>query len=47
MTTGIDVSYYQGNINWSKVKAAGVKFAIIRCGYSTLAKGEKNRDVKF
>ena len=47
VTTGIDVSYYQGNINWSKVKAAGVKFAIIRCGYSTLAKGEKNRDVKF
>ncbi len=47
MTVGIDVSYYQGNINWNKVKAAGVKFAIIRCGYSTLAKGEKNQDVKF
>lgn len=47
VTVGIDVSYYQGNINWNKVKAAGVKFAIIRCGYSTLAKGEKNQDVKF
>jgi glucan-binding YG repeat protein len=47
LTTGIDVSYYQGNINWNKVKAAGVKFAIIRCGYSTLARGEKNQDVKF
>ena len=46
-TIGIDVSYYQGNINWTKVRAAGVKFAIIRCGYSTLAKGEKNQDVKF
>lgn len=30
---GIDVSYYQGNINWSKVKAAGVDFAILRAGY--------------
>ena len=47
LTVGIDVSYYQGNINWNKVKAAGVKFAIIRCGYSTLARGEKNQDVKF
>ena len=46
-TIGIDVSYYQGNINWTKVRAAGVRFAIIRCGYSTLSKGEKNQDVKF
>ena len=30
---GIDVSHHQGTINWSKVKAAGIKFAIIRCGY--------------
>ncbi len=27
---GIDVSVYQGNINWKQVKAAGVKFAIVR-----------------
>ena len=25
---GIDVSYHQGTINWSKVKAAGIDFAI-------------------
>lgn len=32
---GIDVSYWQGkNIDWNKVKADGVKFAILRCGYS-------------
>ena len=32
---GIDVSYWQGkNIDWKKVKADGVKFAILRCGYS-------------
>lgn len=27
---GIDVSKWQGNINWTKVKQAGVEFAIIR-----------------
>src|SRR5512140_1906269 len=27
---GIDVSYYQGTINWTAVKAAGVGFAFIR-----------------
>ena len=32
---GVDVSYWQGeNIDWNKVKADGVKFAILRCGYS-------------
>lgn len=31
--TGIDVSSWQGTINWEKVKASGVDFAIIRCGY--------------
>ncbi len=30
---GIDVSVWQGEINWSKVKNDGVDFAIIRCGY--------------
>ena len=30
---GIDVSHHQGEINWAKVKAAGIDFAIIRCGY--------------
>ncbi len=32
---GIDVSKYQGKIDWNKVKAAGVEFAIIRVGYRT------------
>ncbi len=31
---GIDVSHWQGNINWTKVKAAGIKFAIIKAGGS-------------
>ena len=30
---GIDVSVWQGNIDWEQVKAAGVEFAMIRVGY--------------
>lgn len=30
---GIDVSAYQGDIDWAKVKASGVDFVIIRAGY--------------
>ncbi|WP_346960990.1 GH25 family lysozyme [Faecalicatena contorta] len=30
---GIDVSEHQGKIDWEKVKAAGIDFAILRCGY--------------
>ncbi|MBR1866340.1 MAG: SH3 domain-containing protein [Lachnospiraceae bacterium] len=30
---GVDVSQWQGAIDWSKVKAAGIDFAIIRVGY--------------
>lgn len=30
---GVDVSYYQGDINWKKVKADGYDFAIIRLGF--------------
>lgn len=30
---GIDVSKWNGNINWKKVAASDVDFAIIRCGY--------------
>ena len=33
MKNGIDVSVYQGNIVWPKVKAAGIDFAILRAGY--------------
>ena len=29
---GIDVSKYQGNINWNQVKAAGMEFVMIRVG---------------
>ncbi len=29
---GIDVSYYQGTINWSAVASSGIRFAIVRIG---------------
>lgn len=31
-TTGIDVSVYQGKIDWQKVRAAGVEYVFIRVG---------------
>lgn len=30
---GIDVSAFQGRINWKQVKASGIRFAMIRLGY--------------
>lgn len=41
---GIDVSRYQGEIDWDQVKAAGVQFAIIRVGYRTQATGILTED---
>ncbi len=35
MIKGIDVSHYQGSIDWSKVKAAGVEFAFIKATQGT------------
>jgi GH25 family lysozyme M1 (1,4-beta-N-acetylmuramidase) len=32
---GIDVSKWQGDIDWAKVKAAGIQFAIIRTSFGT------------
>lgn len=33
---GIDVSYYQQNIDWGKVKRQGIDYAFIRIGYTNL-----------
>lgn len=33
MTFGVDVSKYQKNVDWAKVKKAGVSFVIVRIGY--------------
>lgn len=32
---GLDISKWNGNINWKKVRKAGIKFVIIRAGYGT------------
>ena len=40
ITLGIDVSKYQGTIDWAQVADAGVDFAIVRVGYRTQVSGE-------
>ena len=42
---GIDVSKWNGNINWEKVKNSGVDFAVIREGYGK--KDPRQIDKKF
>lgn len=44
---GIDVSKYNKEIDWHKVKAAGVSFAIIRCGYRGSSSGSLVEDPYF
>ena len=46
-TKGVDVSKYQGNIDWNQVKASGVEFAIIRVGYRGYGSGVLVEDSKF
>lgn len=42
---GVDVSAYQlNNIDWKKVAASGVEFAIVRVGYRTINSGELMTD---
>lgn len=44
---GIDVSKWQGTINWSKVAAAGIDFVFIRCGYTSSSSFTLNTDPQF
>lgn len=44
---GIDVSSYQGVINWKKVKAAGVDYAIVRVGYRGYGTGSIRLDDRY
>ena len=44
---GIDVSKWQGTINWKKVKADGIDFAFIRCGNTSLSSFSMNSDPRF
>lgn len=44
---GVDVSEYQGFIDWEKVKESGVDFAMIRVGYRSYGGGEIKFDERF
>lgn len=44
---GIDVSEYNGDIDWATVANSGVKFAIIRCAYRGVLSGTLYEDAKF
>ena len=44
---GIDVSKWNGNIDWNAVKNSGVSYAIIRCGYRGSSTGALIEDPKF
>lgn len=44
---GIDVSYYQEEIDWKKVAADGVEFAMIRLGYRGWSDGVLYMDTRF
>ena len=44
---GIDVSKWNGNIDWEAVKNSGVSYVIIRCGYRGSSQGALIQDSKF
>jgi len=44
---GIDVSTWQGKIDWSKVKKSGISFAMIRAGFRGTVSGKISKDNWF
>lgn len=46
-TFGIDVSKWNGNIDWNSVKSSGASYAIIRCGYRGSTTGALITDPKY
>ena len=46
-TFGIDVSRHNGKIDWNAVKASGVDYVIIRCGYRGSSTGALIEDQNF
>ncbi|MCF0145228.1 MAG: lysozyme [Eubacterium sp.] len=45
--SGIDVSEYNGEVDWTKVRDAGYEFVFIRLGYRGYESGHLNLDVYF
>lgn len=44
---GVDVSYFQGDIDWATVKESGIEYAMIRVGYRGYETGSLNEDKRF
>lgn len=44
---GIDVSKWQGTINWTQVKGAGISFVMMRLGRGKLKGGPCDYDIRF
>lgn len=44
---GVDVSEWQGHIDWEKVRATGISFAMIRCGFRQTEGSEIHEDATF
>lgn len=44
ITIGIDVSKFQGTIDWKKAAESGIDFAMVRVGYRTQSTGEITED---
>ncbi|MGN1371168.1 MAG: glycoside hydrolase family 25 protein [Candidatus Coprovivens sp.] len=47
VSKGIDVSSWQGDIDWEKVKKTGIDYVMIRCGFRNLTNDEIHVDKKF
>ena len=43
LAKGIDVSAWQKEIDWDKVKASGIQCAILRCGYGSDIKSQDDK----
>ncbi|MGN0167163.1 MAG: GH25 family lysozyme [Acetatifactor sp.] len=46
-TRGIDVSKWNGTIDWTAVKNSGIEYVIIRCGYRGSSQGSLIEDPKY
>lgn len=44
---GIDVSFYQEEIDWDRVSKDGIDFAMVRMGYRGHERGKLTKDVRF
>jgi GH25 family lysozyme M1 (1,4-beta-N-acetylmuramidase) len=45
--TGVDVSLFQGKVDWAKVAADGIDFAIVRAGSRSFSDGSLRMDKQF